>query len=425
MPKQEQLFRLKVSLALVTALYFFANLQKVIIPGPLFDKLQFDFGAEASTVTGMGAIFMYTYAFGQLLIGPLADRWGAGKIMLYGILAMTIGSLATPLAPNIWTLYICRLLAGGGAGTVATGIVLDTAKVYPDSYQVVLGINLMLGFFGSICGGAPFVYGVKLMGWRPLTVVIGLLTALLYVIWLICFRGIRQEHVPISPSDSHWLGLNKYLRVFRQYGNLYIFCSQSISYGVFFVVQTIIGHKFLQDFCNISPAQAGYVTSAMMLTACFSGLTYASIHKWLGGKLSTYAKILIGCRLLSVTAILLAVYFRYANPFLLGTAMICLAAAANMTPTVTALMQKLNPPEIFASTFSFNNFISFFSTGIQGTLIGAIMGLYTPVLDGERLVYGRDTYLMVFLLLTGIALFAFLSILRLHEPNNSAQANAK
>ena len=45
-------------LILVSIMYFFANLQKVVVPGSVFNELQGIFNCDAASITGLGAGFM-------------------------------------------------------------------------------------------------------------------------------------------------------------------------------------------------------------------------------------------------------------------------------------------------------------------------------------------------------------------------------
>jgi sugar phosphate permease len=64
-------------------LYFIANLQKVVMPGAIFNELQEHFSATAGSVTGIGAMFMYTYAVSQLVVGLLVDRYSGARMQRY------------------------------------------------------------------------------------------------------------------------------------------------------------------------------------------------------------------------------------------------------------------------------------------------------------------------------------------------------
>ena len=60
-----------------TGLYFFANIQRVAIPGAIFDLLQEDLHLSAPGVTALGSVFMYVYALNQLTIGVLINNAGS------------------------------------------------------------------------------------------------------------------------------------------------------------------------------------------------------------------------------------------------------------------------------------------------------------------------------------------------------------
>ena len=72
-------FRRRFFLLLIlcgTGLYFFANIQRVAVPGAIFDLLQSDLHLSAPGVTALGSVFMYVYALNQLLIGLFVSRYG-------------------------------------------------------------------------------------------------------------------------------------------------------------------------------------------------------------------------------------------------------------------------------------------------------------------------------------------------------------
>ena len=69
-----------VMLFFITLLYFFANMQKVLVPGATFNEIQQIFSLDAASVTGTGAYFLYVYAAAQIIIGILADRFSGVRV---------------------------------------------------------------------------------------------------------------------------------------------------------------------------------------------------------------------------------------------------------------------------------------------------------------------------------------------------------
>ena len=58
-----------VVFAMCVLLYFIINIQRVSIPGQLFDTLQRELEVSASAVSSLGTAFMYVFATAQLFVG--------------------------------------------------------------------------------------------------------------------------------------------------------------------------------------------------------------------------------------------------------------------------------------------------------------------------------------------------------------------
>lgn len=125
----------------------------------------------------------YTLTFGSLLIvfGRAGDLYGRRRLFLTGLTIFTAASLATGLAPSVWTLIAARAAQGVGAAMVApTGLALLTTTFAEGSTR-----NRALGYWGAV-GSAGAIAGQLLggvltdtFGWRSIFLVnvpIGLVT---------------------------------------------------------------------------------------------------------------------------------------------------------------------------------------------------------------------------------------------------------
>ena len=103
-------FLLHLGLILLgTLFYFVANFQRIAVPGAIFDVLEQELRVGAPEITAFGAIYMYVYAFTQLLNGVFVDRYGGYKVMLVGAVIMGLGCIIFPLTSNLSALYIRKL----------------------------------------------------------------------------------------------------------------------------------------------------------------------------------------------------------------------------------------------------------------------------------------------------------------------------
>jgi DHA1 family bicyclomycin/chloramphenicol resistance-like MFS transporter len=117
--------------------------------------------------------YLFGYAAGQLLYGPVSDRFGRKPVLLAALLLYGIGSVVCALTPSIETLIAVRFVqALGGAGA----IVLARAVVRDLYSGVRAGRELSL--MGSIQAFAPIVAPViggalqTAFGWRASFIVL-------------------------------------------------------------------------------------------------------------------------------------------------------------------------------------------------------------------------------------------------------------
>jgi DHA1 family bicyclomycin/chloramphenicol resistance-like MFS transporter len=166
--------------------------------------------APAATVQLTLTTCLAGMALGQLVVGPMSDRWGRRRPLLVGLLVYVIATAACAFAPNVELLIAFRL-AQGLAG--AAGIVISRAVVrdlYDGAAMARFFSTLML-----ISGVAPIVAPLiggqvlRLTDWRGvfyvLTVVGVLLTA---------FVWFRLPDT-LAPERRHAGGVGDALRTMR------------------------------------------------------------------------------------------------------------------------------------------------------------------------------------------------------------------
>lgn len=95
---------------------------------PSLPTLQKAFDTDYATAQQALTFFLISLAFGQLVHGPLSDRFGRRPVVLWGLFVFLLGTLACMMAPTIDLLIAGRVLqaAGGCAGlTLGRAIVRD------------------------------------------------------------------------------------------------------------------------------------------------------------------------------------------------------------------------------------------------------------------------------------------------------------
>ena len=138
---------------------------------PALPDLEQSLGAS-STLAGMTlSVFLFGFAAGPLVLGPLSDQWGRRPILLGGLVLFTLAGALCMLAPSIAWLLAARLLQGVGAGA---GAVLPIAIVR-DLFQGVEA-RMRLSYVTLVLSLAPVIAPiigaglVPLGGWRGIYV---------------------------------------------------------------------------------------------------------------------------------------------------------------------------------------------------------------------------------------------------------------
>ncbi|MGN6461740.1 MAG: MFS transporter, partial [Pseudolabrys sp.] len=75
---------------------------------PAIPQLVNRFDTDAATVQLTLSLFLLSLAAGQLLLGPLSDRFGRRPVILGGITLACIASFAAMAAPTIGWLIVAR-----------------------------------------------------------------------------------------------------------------------------------------------------------------------------------------------------------------------------------------------------------------------------------------------------------------------------
>ena len=147
---------------------------------PGFPQMAADLNTGAAPVQLTLTSFLIGLAAGQLLIGPLSDRFGRRGLLLLGTGLAIVSGLACAVAPNIESLIAFRALQGigGGAGVVlARAIVSDTAEDATASarmFQIMMIVGGLAPVLAPIVGTGI----VTAAGWRAVFAVTALLSLL-------------------------------------------------------------------------------------------------------------------------------------------------------------------------------------------------------------------------------------------------------
>ena len=189
-------------------------------------------GMSISTAELTITLYLIGLAAGQLLYGPVSDRFGRRPVLLAGITLFTVASLATALAPDAAVLIGARILQsiGGCAGLVlGRAAVRDASTPDKAAGQIAL-LGLVLALIPAV---APAIGGylTAYISWRASYMLLAIIGA---VTLLGCALLMPETLAPRSATHSRSM-VTSYPRLLRSPGFLgYSFggaCSTTAFYG--------------------------------------------------------------------------------------------------------------------------------------------------------------------------------------------------
>ncbi|OFJ54989.1 Bcr/CflA family drug resistance efflux transporter [Mycolicibacterium grossiae] len=182
---------LLVTLALLSAVAPFATDLYL----PAFPAMVADLHTSATAVQLTLTAFLLGLAVGQLVFGPLSDRFGRMRPLVVGAAVCVAASAATVFAPSVEVLVGARFAQGvaGAAGMViGRAIIADlaTGKAAARAFSLMMIVGGVAPVVAPLAGGAL----VGPIGWRgALAVILGLSTLMLMSVLLIV-RETHTEH---------------------------------------------------------------------------------------------------------------------------------------------------------------------------------------------------------------------------------------
>ena len=400
-----------ILLLAISLIYFFANLQKVLVPGATFNEIQQMFAVDASEVTRLGSAFMYAYAFMQLLTGLLADRYSGSRVLLFGGAVFCIGSFLSCFDHSMGLLLASRMLTAFGAAMAYLCAVKEISLFVPQSLPIFIGILTFIGYSGCIVGTSPFIAGVHKYGYHTMMLWAAVPAIFVYECYLIIFNIAPKR--PIQ-KDVHF-SWRAFLDALKNPQNRRQMATVDLSFGTYFAIQTVLGKKFLEDYCGMESINAGHVLMVMMFIAASNSFLVAVLSKCIGNRRLPFFRFAgfgsLACSLILFTTILCDCR----SPWICVSAMILMTFAGNNSSISAGSFRETNDDKCFGTVMSLNNFFAYLVTAAFGGCAGHLMDLFPPTIVNDVKIYGRNSYLLIFAVLVCLGICCAYNSWRLVE----------
>ena len=152
------------------------------------------FKASDSVMNLTLVVFFLFFALGMLVFGPISDKIGRRKTMLFGILLYIAASVACGLAMNVYFLIVVRILQAIGAGcmiAVSTAIVKD--QFSGSTQGTVLAVAQAFSVLGPVIAPLLGAQIYRFFSWRADFFMQAIITGVILLLALLMKETLPKE----------------------------------------------------------------------------------------------------------------------------------------------------------------------------------------------------------------------------------------
>jgi predicted MFS family arabinose efflux permease len=164
---------------------------------PVLPHVADEFGISIATAASFAAVFAFTFAVVQPVLGAAADLFGKVRLMIACLVILGVANMLGSIATSFPLLFATRILAGVGSGGVfPVALSLTSDLVGPEKRQVAIGRTLAGSMTGNLLGASFSGVIGDFLGWRGVLAILGLLVVAASVAVAAGFRGKALAQTP-------------------------------------------------------------------------------------------------------------------------------------------------------------------------------------------------------------------------------------
>jgi len=293
-------------------------------------------GVSSAEVTSAITIFLAMFAVGQLVVGPLSDRFGRRIPVMIGFAVFFAGSIWCALANDLAALLIGRVVQAGGA--CATSVL--SRAIARDLFQgekLARVLTFVMVAMAAAPGFSPLVGGAldHFFGWRSAFVFVGIFAVVAALAFLAAFG--ETHRAPRPAFDSSTIARNYWsLSTDRRF--VVPAATVSLILGALFAMFSALPRVLIEGL-EFTPLQLGLFFAGTVMIVFSAGIIATRIVPHLGLDRSICIGLALAC--VGAGMVLLFAFFdgRFL-PFLVG-ACVFLLGMGMINPLCSA--QALSP----------------------------------------------------------------------------------
>jgi predicted MFS family arabinose efflux permease len=181
----------------IIAMATFAASLSVRALDPVLPHVADEFSISITAAASFAAVFAFTFAAVQPVLGAAADLFGKARLMTTCLVLLGLANILGAMTASFPMLFVTRILAGIGSGGVfPVALSLTSDLVAPAKRQVAIGRTLAGSMTGNLLGASFSGVIGDFLGWRGVLAVLGVMVIVASVAVAAGFRGAALAHPP-------------------------------------------------------------------------------------------------------------------------------------------------------------------------------------------------------------------------------------
>jgi len=369
----------------IILILFFAGLvimSSFYVTIPLITVLSKEFSVSEGETVWISSMFTLCFAVGCLLFGPLSDRYGRKKIMLWGIAVLTIVTIFLGFQSSLYAVILFRGIQGLTAATFSPVVLPYVMELFPQNKRVFAVSCMSTSFLmAGIIGQVYSSYVSTHLGWQYVFIILAAIYCLLTLLILFFIPNLPPNGTSVANA-------------FHQMSKTLAQKSLWFAYVITFVMLlSFVGmYTALGEF--LSSSLFGF-TNQQMLYVRSVGVLGMLMSLFAGGLIKRYSVIPILRSAIILSAIgLILLGFGSNMVFIIVMSVVFVSGIAIAIPSLVSLVGELGGASRGAA-------ISIYTVIVN---LGATIG---PILVIQLLLTGN--YILTFSILACCLLLGFLA----------------
>lgn len=166
--------------------------------------IQHDLKIPVAMMGVLLSAFLWAYAFAQLPVGGLIDRFGPRRLLALGLFAWSVAQAAGGIVIGFWTFVAARVTLGVGEAPLFPGgarVVRDWFAVHQRGFAT--GLLQSASSLGNFIAIPVLTFLMLSLSWRWMFVIAGAAGVLLAFVWWAVHRD--PSEVDLTPEEVRFL----------------------------------------------------------------------------------------------------------------------------------------------------------------------------------------------------------------------------